>query len=256
MQCVIVICKHCQSGDVKKIITQLYNTATKAAVLTEALEGRMKSVEIELKETKAQLEKIQAAPPVMQDEEQQKLKEEVEVTVRKSFADTVKIGGGPGIISLSTQIRDQMKQQRLTDDRRGHIIIHSLPDTGEGGDRSGFMNIVEVCGVNIGDEDVVLVKRLGKPGENKLRPVLITLSSEDKKRKLFKNLGIWRSEVLNERDPNDDTPLLAIDHDYTIEQRKEKNTMLTMAKNKQSNEPEGTCFRFHVRGLPDSMHIV
>ena len=44
-QCVIVICKRCQSGgDVKKIITKLYNTASKAAVLTEALEGRMKSV--------------------------------------------------------------------------------------------------------------------------------------------------------------------------------------------------------------------
>ena len=159
-----MICKRCQSGgDVKKIITKLYNTATKAAVLTEALEGRMKSVEIELKETKAQLEKIQQAPPVMQDKEL--LKEEVEVTVRKSFADNVKTGGGPGIIPLSTQIRDQMAQQRLTDDRKGNIIIHNLPDTGEGGNRSGFMNIVEVCGVNIGDEDGVLVKQLGKPGE-------------------------------------------------------------------------------------------
>ena len=118
------------------------------------------------------------------------------------------------------------------------------------------MNIVEVCGVNIGDEDVVLVKRLGKPGENKLRPVLITLSSEDKKRKLFKNLGIWRSEVMKERDPNDETPLPSIDHDYTIEQRKEKNTMLTMAKHKQRNEPEGTPFRFRVRGPPDSMHVI
>ena len=256
-QCVIVICKRCQSGgDVKKIITKLYNTASKSAVLTEALEGRMNSVEHELKDTKAQLELIQAAPPVMQDEELQKLKEEVEVTVRKSFADTVKKGGGPGIIPLSTQIRDQMKQQRLTDDRKGNIIIHNLPDTGEGGDKSGFMNIVEVCGVNIGEEDVMLVKRLGKPGANKLRPVLITLSSEDKKRKLFKNLGIWRSEVMKERDPNDETLLPSIDHDYTIEQRKEKNTMLTVAKNKQRNEPEGTPFRFRVRGPPDSMHVI
>ena len=99
VQCVIVICKRCQSGgDVKKIITKLYNTATKTAVLTEALEGRMKGVAIELQKTKAQLDKIKAASPVMQDEELQKLKEEVEVTFRKSFADTVKIGGGSGII--------------------------------------------------------------------------------------------------------------------------------------------------------------
>ena len=97
-QCVIVICKRCQrGGDVKKMITKLYNTATKATVLKEALEGRMENVEIELKEPKALLEKIQAAPPVMQDEELQKLKEEVEVTVRKSFADTVKKGEGQGL---------------------------------------------------------------------------------------------------------------------------------------------------------------
>ena len=35
-----------------------------------------------------------------------------------------------------------------------------------------------------------------------------------------------------EEDPNDETPLHSIDHYYTIEQRKEKNTMLTVAKNK------------------------
>ena len=64
---------------------------------------------------------------------------------------------------MSTQIRDQMKQQRLTDDRRGNIIIQNLPDTREGDDRSCFMNIVEVCGANIGDENVVLVKLLGHP---------------------------------------------------------------------------------------------
>ena len=61
--------------------------------------------------------------------------------------------------------------------------------------------------MNIGDEDVVLVKRWGKPGENKLRSVLITLSSEDKKMKLCKYLGIWRSDVMKERNPNDETPL-------------------------------------------------
>ena len=85
--------------------------------------------------------------------------------------------------------------------------------------------------MNIGEEDVVLVKRLCEPGANKLRPVLITLSSEDKKMKLFKNLGIWRSEVIKERrDLHDETPLSSIDHDCTIEQRKEKNTMLTRIK--------------------------
>ena len=58
-QCVIAIFKRCQSeGDAKKITTKLYNTSTKAAVLTEALEERMNTVENKLNETKAQLEKI------------------------------------------------------------------------------------------------------------------------------------------------------------------------------------------------------
>ena len=48
-----------------------------------------------------------------------------------------------------------------------HLVVklHSMYKCRLGGDRSGFMNIVEVCGVNIGEEDVMLVKRLGKPGQ-------------------------------------------------------------------------------------------
>ena len=32
--------------------------------------------------------------------------------------------------------------------------------------------------------------------------------------------------------------------------------MLTMAKNKTRNEPEGTPFCFCVRGPPDNMHVI
>ena len=98
---------------------------------------------------------------------------------------------------MSIQIRDQMNLQRFTDDRKGNVIIHNLPDAGEGGDCSGIINIVG-GGVlsEYREEDVVLVKRLGKIGVNKLRPVLITLSSEDKKMKLFKNLGIMIKQMM------------------------------------------------------------
>ena len=111
--------------------------------------------------------------------------------------------------------------------------------------------------VNIGEEDVVLVKRLGKPGANKLWPVFITLSSEDKKRQLFKNLGIWRSEVMKERDPNDETPYLLLSNDYTIERRKEKNNMLTVAKKtSRGMSRKRLIFGFRVKGPPHSMHVI
>ena len=40
---------------------------------------------------------------------------------------------------------------------------------------------------------------------------------------------------MKERDPNDETPLPSIDHDYTIEQRKEKKYYVDCSK-KQAEE--------------------
>ena len=65
---------------------------------------------------------------------------------------------------------------------------------------------------------IVLVKRLDQSCANKLRPLLITLLSEDK-RKFFRKLGVWRIWLMEKRDPNDKTPRHSINHDYTIEQR-------------------------------------
>ena len=59
--------------------------------------------------------------------------------------------------------------------------------------------------------------------------------------------------MLNERDPNDKTPFPSIEHDLTVEQRKE---MVVSAKEEQRNQPEGSHFRIRVRGPPDAMRIV
>ena len=76
----------------------------------------MKSVENEFKESKAQLEKIQEPPAVMQVEEPQRLKEEVEVTVRKSFANNVKKGGDQGLYHYqpTSWIRLSSNASRMT----------------------------------------------------------------------------------------------------------------------------------------------
>ena len=62
--------------------------------------------------------------------------------------------------------------------------------------------------------------------------------------------------MLNERDPNDKTPFPSIEHDLTVEQRKERNEMVVSAKEEQRNQPEGSHFRIRVRGPPDAMRIV
>ena len=62
--------------------------------------------------------------------------------------------------------------------------------------------------------------------------------------------------MLNERDPNDKTPFPSIEHDLTVEQRKERNEMVVIAKEEQNNQPEGSHFRIRVRGPSDAMMIV
>ena len=48
--------------------------------------------------------------------------------------------------------------------------------------------------------------------------------------------------MLNERDPNDNTPFPSIEHDLTVEQRKEKREIVVSAKEVQRNQPEGVAF--------------
>ena len=111
----------------------------------------------------------------------------------------------------------------------------------------------------IGTDDIVEVKRIGEPGAHagvKTRPILVKINSEDKKKRLFENLGRWREVMLNERDPNDKTPFPSIEHDLTVEQRKERNEIVVSAKVEQRNQPEGSHFQIRVRGPPDAMRIV
>ena len=62
--------------------------------------------------------------------------------------------------------------------------------------------------------------------------------------------------MLNDRDPNDKTAFPSIEHDLTVEQRKERKEMVVYANEEQINQPEGSHFRIRVRGQPDAMRIV
>ena len=75
-------------------------------------------------------------------------------------------------------------------------------------------------------------------------------------KKDFKNLGRWCEVMLNERDPNDKTPFPSIEHDLTVEQRKERKEIVVSPKEEQRNQPEGSHCRIRVSGPPDAMRIV
>ena len=116
------------------------------------------------------------------------------------------------------------------------------------------LNMAEMCGLKevIGTDDIVEVKRIGEPGAHagdKTKPILVKINSEDNTKRLFKNLGRWREVMLNERDPTDKTPFPWIEHDLTVEERKERKEMVVSAKEEQINQPEGSYFRVRVAGL-------
>ena len=84
-----------------------------------------------------------------------------------------------------------------------------------------FLDMAELCGLKevIGTDDIVEVKRISEPGAHagdKNRPILFKINSEDKKKRLFKNLGRLSEVMLNGRDPIDKTPFPSIEHDLTV----------------------------------------
>ena len=62
--------------------------------------------------------------------------------------------------------------------------------------------------------------------------------------------------MLNEMDPNDKTPFPSIEHDLTVEQRKERKEIVVSVNEEQRNQPEGSHFQIRVRGPPDDMRII
>lgn len=92
-----------------------------------------------------------------------------------------------------------------------------------------FLKISDICGAQISVDDILDCRRIGKKNnQDKNRPVLVKLASNEKKRSLFVRLGAWRKFQEN-RDPEDvasNKPLINIDHDMTQDQRKDRKSFL------------------------------
>ncbi|KAK3891113.1 hypothetical protein Pcinc_004989 [Petrolisthes cinctipes] len=128
-------------------------------------------------------------------------------------------------------------------------------------DITTFMQIVNICGAPIQEQDVLDCRRLGQTvtDKNKHRPVLIKLVSEEKKRNLFVRLGAWRKYQQEHRGPEEITagkPLINTDHDMTQEQRKDRRSLVEEAKNLNAKLPVDVKTRWTVRGSPWNMRVL
>ena len=82
-------------------------------------------------------------------------------------------------------IKEQVQQQRITDDRKANMMIFNVTEEMDG--KAYFLNLSELCGLkeDIGTYDIVEVKPISEPGAHvgdKPRPILVNIISEDKKK--------------------------------------------------------------------------
>ena len=214
--CVMIVCSNCKgNSNIRKLLNKLSSVVTKTALKLDQYEEKLKEMETKLDDVKERIVEVEKVKST----EDAWVKEEV----KKSFADAAKQGVVPDILPVTSRmIKEQIQQQRRADDRKASMIIFNVAEEVDG--KAYFLNMAEMCGLKevIETDDIVYVKRIGEPGAHagdKTRPILVKINSEDKKKRLFKNLGRWREVMLNERDPNDKTPFPSIEHDLTVEQR-------------------------------------
>ena len=225
---------------------------TKTAVTLYQYKEKLKEMETKLEDVKEMIVEVEKHKP----KEASWVKEEV----NKSFADAARQGVVPGILPVTSRIiKEQIQQRRRADDRKANMGIFNV--TEEVDEKAYFLNMAELCGLKefIVEDDIVEVKRIGEPEAHtgdKTRTVLVRINSEDRGKRLFKNLGRSCEVMLNERDPNNKTPCPSIEHDMTVEQRNERKEMVVNAKEEQIKGRRARIFEFVCGGPPDAMRIV
>ena len=216
--CVMIVCSRCKrNNNIRKLLNKLSSVVTKTAVKLDQYEEKLKEMETKLDDDKERIVEVENVKPTSSMGERRG---------EESFAESAKQGVVPGTLPVTSRmIKEQIRKQRKADDRKANMMIFNVVEEVDG--KTYFLNMAEMCGLKevIGTNDIVEVKRIGEPGAHagdQTRPILVKINSEDKKKRLFKNLRRGREVMLNERDRHDKTPFPSIEHDLTVEQRKER----------------------------------
>ena len=168
---------------------------------------------------------------------------------------TVKINK-EDIISVNDVIEKKIKEkdveERARKDRRNNMAIFGIKECeAMSGKEKQEVDLKEVqkilkdcCEVELKQDNVAKVIRMGKYTEGKKRPIIITIGTEEKKREIFKNLHKLRRSTHN----------ITITHDLTVRQREELHELIKEAKNKEECDQSGR-FIYRVRGPPWGWYV-
>ena len=236
----------------------LQSGVIKQMTILKAEHSRFKERLDELEENKASKEDLQALEEKKADKDDMKNLEQ-RVTTLEGNQGTPGASGTQGNQGPSTSGTDQakevIKEIKAQEERKLNVIIFNLAE-GPGQDnqdkvkhdKEEVKEIGKICQASIKKDDITMAKRLGKKtdGSNP-RPLLITLSNDEKKKALFMNLKKLQTAP-------DKYQKISVRHDLTPKQQEEEKALREEAK-KMEAELSGKekCL---VRGPPWARKIV
>ncbi len=172
---------------------------------------------------------------------------------------------------VKTAIDESKKEEKDVEDRKCNIIVFNAEESKsevaeerKSDDKTLFTTICRSISDSLflygeeSEDEVIQARRLGKKHEDGTpRPLLVTVGSEDTKRKIFANLYKLR----NDEDAR--YKEIGMNHDMTKEERKKTKLLVEEAKRKTASleenpdlDEESKNFVFRVRGPPWNQEIV
>lgn len=107
--------------------------------------------------------------------------------------------------------------------------------------------VARSCGVEMEEDDIQSIRRLGKYDAKKMkRPLLITLKRPEKKRELFRMAAKLKDTKYND---------VRVSNDLTKTEREKERELFNVAKNMQDQDQSGN-FLYKVRGPPWARKVV
>ncbi len=233
----------------------LQSGVIKQMTLLKAEHSRFKERLDEIEECKASKEDLKAVEEKKADKDDMKnLEQRVTTLEGNQGTSGIQSNHGPST-SGTDQAKEVIKEIKAQEERKLNVIIFNLAE-GPGQDnqdkvkhdKEEVKEIGKICQASIKKDDITMAKRLGKKtdGSNP-RPLLITLSNDEKKKALFMNLKKLQTAP-------DKYKKISVRHDLTPKQQEDEKALREEAK-KMEAELSGKekCL---VRGPPWARKIV
>ena len=259
--CVHWYCKACNAGT-ERLLGMVVKLQNRIEVVEAELERfrkeRMQDLESMGKQLRVEMvelrEEMEKTTKQSQSQVEPKWSEVVNQAVETKFAE---MNGSVAKVSAAVEeTKIQIEEQKEKEFRQNNVIIYNSEELRTEDKEEWRKNEMDVClglfngslGVEVRNEDIDKIIRLGKREQGTKRPMLVRLKSRAIKNEIMESL--WK---LKKAEPRHKA--LSIWHDLTKKERLECKRLVAIAKQKESEDEKGE-FIYRVRGPPEKMIVV